>query len=289
MPIIEVTSKCNLFCPYCNRALFIHEDKDITIEQFNYILEKCQGFLQGPLNFNLWSEPLMNPNFLQILRNPLLKNLRPVLSTNGTLLTKQTIKALIDANVLGRIHISLQSARKDTMEFLQKGANFEKTVNNIQNLINYADGTKTQIRIQHLLTTINEDESKEDFERLLGIKLRRMTEKSTGTRNVIFFTQVLHPSSTGKQLPNETKKLWTERGRNRPIICRNIFGLGVVINVHGDLIGCCWDSSRSQTYGNIFETSMKQLRSSILLAELRQELTNRDFHRLPICKTCLDR
>ncbi|GAI83550.1 unnamed protein product, partial [marine sediment metagenome] len=71
-------------------------------------------------------------------------------STNAILLTEEKIKQLIDAESIWLINVSLQSSRKHIMETLQKGAQFKNVVTNVQNLISYAYGKKTIVRIQHL-------------------------------------------------------------------------------------------------------------------------------------------
>lgn len=282
---IEVTNRCNLSCPYCIRRVDRLEERDMTPSEFDHILKELSTIyspMLGTLALSGLGEPLMNPNLIDMVNNPLLKKFPTVLfSTNTTLLTRGMIKSLIDAGTLTNINVSLQSARKKVMETLQRGAKFENVVQNIRNLIAYAKDKKTKVDVKYHRTTLNPNETKTDFEKLLGVKF--------DGRKVFFIVRAIGPASWGKQLPKEAHNLII-RGLRRPQeACRNTYGLSLIITVHGDLTGCCWDSSKLQTYGNIFEKSLRELRSSKRLKALRRELRTRDFHRLPVCKRCLNR
>jgi len=282
---IEITNRCNLTCPYCIRRLSKPKEfRDMTPNQFNHILKQLLecSYQRRRLVLCGLGEPLMNPHFIEMVNNPLLKKFPKVdFSTNGVLLTQKKIESLIDSGVFFFIKVSLQSSRKDVMETLQRGAKFEDVVENICNLIHYAHGKRTEIRVQYLRTVLNPDETKADFERLLELKFGR---------GVTFMVKSVGPASLGKKAHSLTimrdgKPLY----RSPQDVCYNKYGRTLVINTYGDLTGCCWDSlSRTQSYGNIFEKSLKQLRSSKLLKSLQKELVNRDFHRLPICKRCLE-
>ncbi len=280
---IEITNRCNLSCPYCIRRVEKFEERDMTLGEFNHILKELSPIYKptlGDLALSGNGEPLMNHHLMDMLNNPLLKKFPNVFfSTNATLLTRGIIKSLIDAGTLTHITVSLQSARKKVMETLQGGAKFERVVQNTRDLIAYAKGKGTRVGVQYLRTTLNPNETISDFEKLLGVKL--------DGHNVLFIVKAVGPLSAGKQLPKEANDLII-RGLRRPQeACYNTYGLSMIITVHGDLTGCCWDSSRLQTYGNIFNTPLKEFMSGKLLKDLRRELVARDFHRLPVCRRCL--
>lgn len=280
---VEITNRCNLSCPYCIRRVEKLEERDMTPSEFNHVLKESLTVYTpqlGTLALSGLGEPLMNPHLVDMLNNPLLKRFPNVLfSTNATLLTEGMIKSVIDAGTLNIINVSLQSTRKDVFEALQRGANFEDVVANTQNLISYARGKKTRVRVQYLRTTLNPNETKASFEKLLG------------TKEFLFRWMSVGPVSMGMALSKEVRQLIPPSPPKSPIRVTPVlgckYGNNVIINAHGDLTGCCWDSSRLQTYGNVFEESLIKLRSGGLLKALQKELVNGDFHRLPVCKRCL--
>ncbi len=287
---IETTNRCNLSCPYCIKRVEKREETDMTPSEFDHILRELLTIRAGRgrefLVLHGHGEPLLNPHFADIVKNPLLRKFPMVrFSTNATLLTREMIKHIIDAGSIELINVSLQSARQDAMETLQRGAKFEETVANIRNLLRYARGKRTKVRIQQLRTTLNRGETKADFEKLLGVK------------NLLFRSRVFAITTQSVQVPEEARR-FVIRGKGKLVpqhrpVCRKadryVYGDSVIINVRGSLTGCCWDSSNLQTYGNVFETPLAELRSGELLRALRRELARRDFHRLPVCERCLIR
>lgn len=284
---IETTNRCNLSCPYCIKMVEKCEERDMSPNEFNHILKELLTIRPTPasrrkefLVLHGHGEPLLNQHFVEMLNNPLLKKFPMVrFSTNATLLTPELIKSIVDAGSVELIGVSLQSARKDVMEILQRGAKFGEAVANICGLIRYARSKRTKVRIQQLRTTLNRGETKADYEKLLG-------------KNILFWSRDLAVTTQGEQLPEEARHLIIKA--QHPPICRRqrtgyryVYGESVIINVRGNLTGCCWDASDLQTYGNVFEKPLTELRSSELLKTLRRELVKSDFHRLPVCKRCL--
>ncbi len=291
---IETTNRCNLSCPYCIKRVEKREEKDMPPDEFDHILKELLTIRPTPasrsrenLVLHGHGEPLMNPHFVKIVEKPLLRKFPRVrFSTNATLLTQEMIKLIVDAGTVELINVSLQSARKEVMERLQRGARFEEAVANIRGLIRYASGKRTKVRIQQLKTTLNRGETRADFEELLG------------TKNFLFWSRRYATTTQSVQLPGEARCLAIRKEgsrflpHHRPVcwkkqVGRHIYGDSVIVNVHGNLTGCCWDSSNLQTYGNVFEKPLAQLRSGGLLKALRKELERRDFHRLQVCKRCL--
>ena len=70
--------------------------------------------------------------------------------------------------------------------------------------------------------------------------------------------------------------------------CRGFFGKDLIINAYGDLLGCCWDNTHLQTYGNIFVDDLEETRSGEKLSRMRAGLRNLDFTELPLCKQCYE-
>ncbi|MBA7593123.1 GTP 3',8-cyclase [subsurface metagenome] len=281
MAEVEVTNRCNLSCPYCIREVEKLEERDMTLGEFDHILNELLK-IYGPSSLALsgLGEPLMNPHFINMLKNPLLKRFPVVLfSTNATLLTQKAIKSVVDAGTLDIVNVSLQSTRREVFEVLQRGASFEAVVGNTRNLIRYARGKKTRVRIQYMRTTLNPDETKADFQRLLGAE------------DFLFRWMSVGSASMGSSLPEKVRHLVPKPFRSPIRVapspkwkCK--YGRNIIITAHGDLTGCCWDSSRLQTYGNVLKTPLAELRSGKLLRSLQEEQARGDFHRLPVCKRC---
>lgn len=97
---IEITNNCNLNCDFCiknHRA-----NKFMTMDEFNYILEKIKGHTKH-LYFHLLGEPLLHPHINEFitLAN---ENFQVNITTNGYL-----IKRIFNNKSIRQINISLHS------------------------------------------------------------------------------------------------------------------------------------------------------------------------------------
>ena len=100
---LEITNVCNLdcvFCPKTDRA-----KHRLTMEEFSLLTDRLQGQVKF-LYFHLMGEPFLHPllpDFIKVARG---KGFVPVLTTNGTLLSKA--QGVIEARP-HKIQISLHS------------------------------------------------------------------------------------------------------------------------------------------------------------------------------------
>jgi len=133
---VEVTSICNLKCPFC--ATTFRGDKIkrgyMSFEVLKRIIDEgADNDLYG-VKFNIRGEPLLNPQIDKFVKYAKDKGLIDVyFNTNGMLLTEEMSKRLIDAG-LDRISISFEGYTKEVYEKYRRGAVFETVVSNIEKL-----------------------------------------------------------------------------------------------------------------------------------------------------------
>lgn len=287
MLLIEATNICNLRCPYCARSTKglgfrppHEEEKHMTFEEFDYIVKELVRAKIGfgdTLYLHGFGEPLLNPDFGKMIHHSLLKHWVVRFNSNTTVMTDQMVEDLVTSN-LTSITFSLQSSKKEIMETLQKGAKFELAIKHIRKLIKRRDeiGSKLVIAVIHLRTRLNMKETVEDFQKAIGEDLNGRW----------LFTRKKINSHCGQA------SKWTyDNLLYDPLVPRKCYyGQTHIINVYGDLCPCCTDTSRVQTYGNVFEEKIDKLlneKTNPKLKRLRKELKNRNFTNLPICKECI--
>lgn len=119
---LEITNHCNLNCVFCPKT--DRKKHQMTLHEFETLTNKLKGHIKF-LYFHLMGEPFLHPllpNFIQIARN---KKFIPVLTTNGTLLSKRM--EVLDS-LPHKIQISLHShegnARKDLEEYVNEVMTF---------------------------------------------------------------------------------------------------------------------------------------------------------------------
>lgn len=148
---IELTSICNLRCPFCATS---HEDYPsgfMSFELYKKIIAEAaaKGLYSVKLNFR--GEPLLHPGIAHFISYAKKKGIVDVFfNTNATRLTNKISKLLIDSG-LDRLIISFEGYTKAIYERNRVGARFEEVVSNVKNLVRLKrdmNSKKPVIRLQ---------------------------------------------------------------------------------------------------------------------------------------------
>mgnify|MGYP003489798931 CR=1 FL=1 len=114
---LEITNICNLDCLFCPKT--DRTKRRLSVEEFDQLTDKLRGQIKF-LYFHLMGEPFLHPHlpeFIQIARQ---KDFVPVLTTNGTLLSKA--QGVIEA-LPHKIQISLHSHEGNAKEHPEAKSN----------------------------------------------------------------------------------------------------------------------------------------------------------------------
>jgi radical SAM protein with 4Fe4S-binding SPASM domain len=131
----HLTHKCNLRCKHCYQEDY---SKDLSFNQVKDIFNQFKDFIKaynfiGHINFT-GGEPLLYDYLFDVLDMCESSNITFGLLTNGTLLTKDTVKRLGNYKNLRFIQVSIDGM-KETHDNIRGVGNFDKTFNSIK-LIN---------------------------------------------------------------------------------------------------------------------------------------------------------
>ncbi|HDP70493.1 MAG TPA: radical SAM protein [Actinobacteria bacterium] len=143
---IEVTNRCNLSCKMC---LKLEEGtyKDIAFENFESIMEQLSGI--QILDLTSWGEPLLHPNFVEMVAYTSRKGIEPHFATNGTLLDAKMQKELIDAGIKGII-FSIDVVGRKSGEFFGHPPS-KKVLDNLESLLKFREGKTPRVSISTCL------------------------------------------------------------------------------------------------------------------------------------------
>ena len=100
---VEISNLCNLSCAFCPGTK--RKSGRMTAEQFAQLLPKLRPYTEY-LYFHLMGEPLCHPELKGFL--DLAKDFKVILTTNGTLLSRQQ-EILLSAPNLHKVNISLHA------------------------------------------------------------------------------------------------------------------------------------------------------------------------------------
>jgi MoaA/NifB/PqqE/SkfB family radical SAM enzyme len=131
---VEVTNTCNLNCSTCMRNVWDTAFGQMSMEVFERILmgleqcaEKPELFLGG------YGEPLAHPKILLLIERAKARGFRVSMITNGTLLTPETSRRLIDLK-LDMLWVSLDGASAECYADVRLGDMLPAILSNLVHL-----------------------------------------------------------------------------------------------------------------------------------------------------------
>ncbi len=252
---VEVTTYCNGSCIYCPHTVMRKRwaNRHMPIELFHKLIPflRCTDlvYLQG------WGEPLLNKNFFEMVRICKDRGKRVGFTTNGMLLTEDTIRTLVDLH-LDIIGISLAGTTASTHNQIRKGTDFNKIISHVERLCKIKTEKNAQVPAMHLaylMLKSNFHELKEIFP-----LAKRMGAKQIVASNQ---TLIVDPKLSAEAIFNDTQRMEyyrttldeiSHRAAREEIIfdyhgpaiddaslrCRENVHCACVINVEGEVVPC---------------------------------------------------
>ncbi len=132
---LEPTSACNLQCITCVRQKWPQfTEGEMDMKLFDNLLDQLRTF-RGLERVHLggFGEPLAHSRALQMIRKLTGSGYLVSLSTNGTLVTSDAARALIESGV-HIVYFSIDSVDEDTFRKIRVGGELEDVVGNIMTL-----------------------------------------------------------------------------------------------------------------------------------------------------------
>ena len=262
---LEITNVCNLdcvFCPKTDRA-----KHRLTMEEFSLLTGKLQGQVKF-LYFHLMGEPFLHPllpDFIKMARG---KGFVPVLTTNGTLLSKA--QGVIEAHP-HKIQISLHS---------QEGNGKENPETYLEGVMNFAlEAASAGILIVLRLWNQGGYDSANDhiLDVLASYCPRPWTQRHDGWKLAenlyIEYDRMFEWPDTEHSEYKETD-VFCYALRNQ---------LGVLVD--GSVVPCCLDHAGDITLGNLFTQSLDEVLSSPRAKALYDGFTKHEATE-PLCRRC---
>lgn len=267
---VEITNRCNLQCTFCPPVKRIYQD--MTLDKFEQIITKIKPYTNY-VYLHLKGEPLIHPQFGEILQICNQYQMNVNLTTNGVHLVKQ-MELLFESPPIKRINISFQS------------------------LINLTDNQRDSY-----LSNLKLFLKKAALEQKFYLSLRLWNDqnnpsvKSLNQMVIKFLEDIFevkistHPSDKPIHpmiyLSQEDEFQWpslNQKINHGPVKC-----LGgkqhIAILVDGTVAICCLDQEGITNLGNIFSSSMLDILSSNKYQQTIS-LFNQNKAYLDLCKHC---
>lgn len=239
---LEITNICNLDCLFCPKTQ--RPKRRLTSEEFDRLTNRLLGKVTF-LYFHLMGEPMLHPLLPDFVRQAREKGFVPVLTTNGTLLSKAA--PLLESG-LHKVQISLHSHEgnggsqpedyiREVVGFSRKAA--EHGVIVVLRLWNEGGYNLENQRIHELLS---QHFSQPWTRRYDGWKLSE--------RIYLEYDRMFEwPDGQGRESGEEQVFCYALRNQ-----------IGVLVD--GTVVPCCLDSAGAIPLGNLFLQSLDEILSS---------------------------
>jgi radical SAM protein with 4Fe4S-binding SPASM domain len=278
--VVEPIEACNFKCIYCRNSLDKPVGKKVPILSLNLFEKLINDFKQFPqktksLTFCGTGESLLNKDLPQMIS--LAKEIanETVLITNGSLLTNETSKKIVDAG-LDIIKISLQGLNaEDYLEVCDFKLDFDKFVSNIEFLYKNKKQCKVYIKAPSIVTETEEQKElfSNTFENICdGISIQAISP----LYKEVDYTNIK---------TNYKKTIFTEEFPKIINICPKPFYF-IQILADGSVVPCCSTGENYCKIGNINNESIFDIWHGNKLQQMRMVQINGQRFKFPACKDC---
>ncbi|MFH1370992.1 MAG: radical SAM protein [Planctomycetota bacterium] len=299
---IEVTTRCNLRCIMCEHTYWDIKPRDLTLDQFGYIVDQFPRLKW--IGVTGIGSSFLNRDFLDMLRYVKKKNVYVELFDSFNNLNEEIIDQVVREGLIDRFIASVDAATKDTYERIRVGADFDKVLNNVKTLVKAKRKYRThfpEFSFHYIISRLNFEEMP-DFVRLI--------HQVTGGDNVgILFTKLLHTFEQVEdiileELPEEIRSqtvslarqlgirlMWTKdlRENRQPVIECTEWTMPFIF-ADGSVIPCCAGNEANRRefqvrtrMGNILSQDFESIWNGQKFRDLRDRV-----HRGETPEPCVD-
>ncbi|NLU49134.1 MAG: putative heme d1 biosynthesis radical SAM protein NirJ2 [Syntrophomonadaceae bacterium] len=129
----NITNQCNMFCDHCYRDAGARLDEELSTEEGKKLIREIKraGFVMMIFS---GGEPLLRPDIFELGDYARQEGLRPVMGTNGTLITPEVARQIKEAGFVacGVSLDSLDAGKNDSFRKLENAYNL--TLEGVRNL-----------------------------------------------------------------------------------------------------------------------------------------------------------
>lgn len=281
---IELNYSCNLRCPMCTWSVenTIEKKEDwFTFEDYKKLISYAVQNGTKSIRLTYINEPLIRTDIDQFVKYANDAGIIDVIiTTNGTLLTKEVSKKLIEAG-LTKINVSLDAVTEETYNKIRIGGKFDKTIKNIYDFLQVRKALNKKIPkigLTFVRTKINNHEYK------------KFVEYWSDKVDHIGIQNPQSPFGEGKFFnPSKENEFLIKHEKSIPekFHCPEPFKR-MTLRSNGDVLGCCSFYAVDLVVGNWKTESLKEIWNNEKMKELREIHRKGEFYKNKTCKSCIE-
>lgn len=272
---IEPTSYCNIKCAMCpNPSLDKAQKGHMPFERFQKIVDIITPFASS-VSICHRGEPLLNKNIFEMIRYASSQGLKTSIHTNGTLLTEERSRKLIESG-LSVISFSFDGYTKENYERIRVGADFEEVLNNTLQFLKIKRDMRSKIphttlQVIDIGESADVEEKREFIKQFEGLPLDR------------FYIKQVH--NWGGKIGQEGGYKVEERMSKQNPICNSPW-YSLVFHWDGTVYTCCLDYMDRYPIGNIDRDSWIEIWNGERMKQIRSEMKSGKMNECHHCTQC---
>ena len=263
---IEAAGGCNLKCPMCIQAVPERTKARIatgllSFDDFKSVVDDVADFaIQISLFYR--GEPTINKDLPRMIRYATDRGLLTYINTNGLMLRHAWMRReLIDAG-LHRMHVSVDGANPETYETYRVGGNLHDVVSYVRAFMNDRGSRKIPIvALQTIATkrTLPEFDSYVEMAKTTGVDKAFAASMHLDQYKRDPTPPELEDAIVGHEFSRYAS---VENGR---AVKKDLghttcpWNQSLYIDSDGTAIHCCYDQAAETSFGNVFQTGVKNL------------------------------
>jgi radical SAM protein with 4Fe4S-binding SPASM domain len=285
--VIEITNFCDQNCPVCETGLGLltRPRGFMDIEKFRGLIDEISPYARM-ISLYWMGESMLHKNIYQMIRYAKTKapNCKINMAVNGNILDA---KKMVESG-LDYVEFKFSGLDQETHNAYRAGGRFEVVVKNIKTLIAVRQEMKSstpRIGAGFLVMKHNEHQAGKfkDFIKPFSLDRAFLTKSSVRT------------IAQGKEMLPQNKEYWSydydafQAGKLIPLgqpgkgdTCELSYGMAA-ITWDGNLTSCCLFLDNQFPFGNVFDTSVKEVWNSKEARKFRKLMKSDDKHQ--ICRS----
>lgn len=273
--MLEQTYLCNLRCPMCIQGMpeprkeFELGGERMSRELFEKIILEGERHGCPSVSMHVNDEPLLVkdlPERIAFARDHAFMDI--IMTTNGTLLTKEKIRQVIEAGVT-HILFSLDAATEETYNRVRPGGNYAKALAAVEAARRFRDSRGSVLpvlRASFVQNRLNQHETEAFLEKFTHrvdfVEIQGFTKYYARTDHLI-------PADSVPIADFNCNEPWRK----------------LIVRANGDVLPCCSFYGYEIPLGNLKDSTLHELFNAPQMKKLRDDF-KRGVYENPACKSC---
>lgn len=282
---LEITNQCNFHCIMCPTGLNIAERNRGVMEEtvFDMLMEQTKD-RNVAIKFVGQGESLINKNFISFASKAKEQKHVCHLTTNGSLLTENIMRALIEMS-FDSVKFSFQGVDSTGYRIMRQREDFDELIEKIKTFKALKKGRKLPfITIGTSVTSETEDEI--NVFREFCDRNDICDRLEVGKTNLEDVDLSKIKDENIRQQVQEMKNQQTLNKVRLPY-CNQVYDV-ITLRWNGDVSACCGDIDGKMVLGNIKQSTITELWMSPKEQQYRKLLSELKYDAIPQCRNCYD-